>query len=135
MQHSQERCNRSWQMLLLLLYTFCWGKLSICLDLTQKLCVIIMIKVPVCGTDRQTGRLTVRWVGEWVNTLGATTLANTLVLVATLTGESLQLQAILCGAFGRTTSPPRLPHSLSAIFPMQSYVCGAQSRCGRVGFA
>lgn len=45
------------------------GRLSICLDLTQKLCVIIMIKVPVCGTDRQTGRLTVRWVSGKTPTL------------------------------------------------------------------
>lgn len=45
------------------------GRLSICLDLTQKLYVIIMIKVPVCGTVRQTGRLTVRWLSGKTPTL------------------------------------------------------------------
>lgn len=58
------RSNRRWQQ------RCTGGRLSICLDLTQELCVIIMIKVPVCGTDRQAGRQIDRQVGGWLGWVG-----------------------------------------------------------------
>lgn len=70
------RSNRRWQHTAALHWE---GRLSICLDLTQKLCVIIMIKVPVCGTDRQAGRQIDRQVGGWLGCLGCSYCRHSVV--------------------------------------------------------